>query len=158
MSIGSARLQGLLRHLGPEWCAENTLHDPGKQACLVLVPEGAQHTLGATILSGQLRRQGIFVQLELDCSAEEVGSIVAQTRFDAVFMSATTRESLDVLRRIVQKIRQAGQDVPVVIGGNVLSQEYDVQSLTGVDLATSDLEQALEFCGFAMSRNVGQAS
>lgn len=148
-TIGSARLQGLLRSLGPEWCADHLPGCADAPRCLVVVPEGAQHTLGATILTGQLRRAGLSVTLELNACAQNVADTLAGRGFDAVLVSASARESIEAIRKIVQKVHQTGRDVPVIVGGNVLSLDDDIAGLTGADLATSDLQQVMSFCGFA---------
>jgi hypothetical protein len=57
VTIGAARLQGLLRVLegmaGPQRRAAG-----GGVSLLVIVPEGIHHTLGAMVLTGQMRRCG----------------------------------------------------------------------------------------------------
>jgi methylmalonyl-CoA mutase cobalamin-binding subunit len=148
VTIGSARLQGLLRSLGPDWCAEDVQVSDSAPRCMLVVPETCQHTLGASILAGQMRRAGLSVSLKIGRSIEELKADAQRNRYDAVLISASTRESLDVIRRIVQNVRPNGRQVPVIIGGNVLAQNEDVARLTGADLATSELEEAIRFCGF----------
>ena len=151
-TIGSARLQGVLRSLGPEWCAEDIYVDVSAPRFLVIVPEGAQHTLGATILTGQLRRVGFSVNLAIGMTASDVPVILAGDTLDAVLISASARESLEVIRCIVQNIHKTGCEIPVIVGGNVLSLDEDVAQLTGADLATSDLREAIEHCGLGKQR------
>jgi methylmalonyl-CoA mutase cobalamin-binding subunit len=95
-----------------------------------------------------MRRAGLSVSLKIGRSIEELKADAQRNRYDAVLISASTRESLDVIRRIVQNVRPNGRQVPVIIGGNVLAQNEDVARLTGADLATSELEEAIRFCGF----------
>ncbi|WP_299304762.1 B12-binding domain-containing protein [uncultured Litoreibacter sp.] len=147
-TIGSARLQGLLRSLGPEWCADDSCTAASAPKCLVVVPEGAQHTLGATILAGQLRRAGISVSLEVGIDLAQLEGILTYSKVEAVMVSASSRESLEVIRQIVRKVRATGRDVPVIVGGNVLSQNEDVARVTGADFATSSVLEAIGFCGF----------
>ncbi len=150
VSIGSARLQGLLRYLGPNWCSGDGTPRPNAPTCLLLVPEDAQHTLGATILAGQMRRLGFCVTLEIGTSLKDLTYILSQDPVDAVMVSASSRESLEMIRTIVDNVRKFLGDVPVVIGGNVLSLDVDVAALTGANLATSDLAEALEFCALKL--------
>ena len=151
VSIGSARLQGLLRYLGPNWCSGECPPRANAPTCLLLVPEDAQHTLGATILAGQMRRLGFSVTLEIGTSLKDLTYILSQDPVDAVMVSASSRESLEMIRAIVENVRKFLGDVPVVIGGNVLSLDVDVAGLTGADLATSDLSEAIEFCALSLS-------
>lgn len=148
VTIGSARLQGLLRSLGPEWCAEDIQVSTDAPRCMLIVPETCQHTLGASILAGQMRRAGLSVALNIGKSLDDLKAEAQHNRYDAIMISASSRESLDVIRRIVQNVRPTGRKVPVIIGGNVLAQDEDVAQLTGADLATSELEDAIRFCGF----------
>ncbi len=146
VSIGSARLQGLLRHLGPNWCAGDTPPRAHAPTCLLIVPQAAQHTLGATIVAGQMRRQGIVVTLEIGTSLQDLSYIMSQDPVDAVFVSASSRESLEMIRTIVKNARKFLGDVPVVVGGNVVSLDVDVAELTGADLVTQDVAEAMAFC------------
>lgn len=157
VTIGSARLQGLLRTLGPEWCGEDLLEDANSPKCLVLVPEDAQHTLGALIMAGQLRRKGLAVTLEIGKPFDELTEMLAANTYDVIMISASARESLDVVRSLVQKLSRMHGDGPVIVGGSVITLAEDVASLTGADLATSDLDEALEFCGFDIGRAPAKA-
>ncbi len=148
VTIGAARLQGMLRGLGPEWCAEDTHVAADAPRCLVVVPPDAQHTLGATILAGQMRRAGLSVSLEIGRSVDDLQQMVEQAPFDAVMISASAQESLAVIGCIVQRVRSVRRDVPVVVGGNILALDEDIARVTGADLATCALEEAIRFCGF----------
>jgi len=152
VSIGAARLQGLLRHIGPHWCSGGGAPSPSAPTCLLLVPEEAQHTLGATILAGQMRRMGIAVTLEIGTSVNDLAYIMSQDPVDAVMISASARDSLEMIRAIVENVRKFLGNVPVMIGGNILSLEADVAELTGADFATSDLSEALAFGGLNVRR------
>ncbi|MEM7470446.1 MAG: cobalamin B12-binding domain-containing protein [Pseudomonadota bacterium] len=148
VTIGSARLQGVLRGLGPDWCAEDQHINPTAPRCMVIVPPNAQHTLGATILSGQLRRAGISVSLEIGKDPAILRQKCERARYDAFLISASERENLSDIKTIVQALRSTGRKTPVIVGGNVLAVKDDVLAKTGADLATSDLETAIRFCGF----------
>ena len=152
VTIGAARLQGLLRHIGPHWCSGTGAPSPNAPTCLLLVPEEAQHTLGATILAGQMRRMGIAVTLEIGTSLNDLTYIMSQDPVDAVMISASARESLEMIRAIVENVRKFLGDVPVMIGGNILSLEANLAELTGADLATRDLAEALEFSQLTVTR------
>lgn len=150
VSIGSARLQGLLRYLGPNWCAGRVPPRPNAPTCLLIVPQGAQHTLGASIVAGQMRRLGVSVTLEISTSMRDLAYIMSQDPVDAVLVSASSRESLEMIRAIVENVRKFLGDVPVVVGGNVVTLDVDVASLTGADLATHDVSEAMAFCALGV--------
>lgn len=151
VTIGTSRLQSLLRLLGPEWRADWN-DGPSGAAILVAVPEGAFHTLGAILLSGQLRRLGFSVRLRLDAKPRDLANIVAQTSFEAMFLSASKGETLEKLRALVNSAKTARHtDMPVVLGGSILEREpeqlAELAAQSGVDHMTRDLKEALNLCG-----------
>jgi MerR family transcriptional regulator, light-induced transcriptional regulator len=150
VTIGAARLQGLLRELGAEWRADG-IADAGAATILVMVTADAQHTLGASVLAGQLRRRGLSVRLALGAGPEDVGQLLWNLPIDAVFLSGSLGESLESLRRVVDAVRAAAlAPLPVVIGGAVLMDgalPSEIKALTGADLVTCDLDEALTLCG-----------
>jgi len=149
VTIGVSRLQAMLRELGPEWAGDQSAN-PAAPSVLLIVGQDVYHTLGAMVLSGQLRRKGLSVRLMLGADPQELAQKLAKTSYDAVFISASSGESLESLRRIVYVIRTSSKTLlPVVIGGTILEVEnqYDVTALTGADHATNVPSEALELCG-----------
>ncbi len=146
VTIGCARLQSLARQLGlvappVDISQTGTLPD-----CLVLVPQGAQHTLGAIVLTSQLRQAGAQVKLELDASAETVCNLVSCRNFDAVMISASMSEDIEGLCSLVKSARCKGRDTSVFIGGSILDQYTDLVARTETDYATNDWQGALDLC------------
>lgn len=144
VSIGSARLQGMLRYLGPDWCKETIVDACQETDGLIVVPEGEQHTLGSFILAGQLRKRGMNIQLAVDCSKSQLESLLKQRCYDAVMISASLRLSLEFLSGFVKVAKARKKDQVVLIGGNVLDQNGDICQATNADYATSRLEDVLE--------------
>lgn len=149
VTIGSARLQSMLRSLGPDWSGERT----GKTATasiLLVVPQEVYHTLGALVLGGQLRRKGMSVKLVLGGKPQDVANHVESAHYDCVFLSSSRGETLESLRRLVEAVKTATlTPLPVVIGGTILEVEpiETITALTGADFATSIPEEALRLCG-----------
>lgn len=147
VTIGSSRLQSILRDLGPEWCAD-TVSDPNAPVAAVLVAAEDDHTLGALLVTGQLRRKGLSVKLVLGCHPGDVAPLLDRMRFDAIMISASKRDSLATLRQLVDSVRAAGPaSLPVVLGGSVVEMDVDVRALTGADFVTNDSDEALRLCG-----------
>lgn len=151
VTIGVARLQGLLREIEAMAAPPRRAGNAGL-SLLVLVAEGVDHTLGAMVLTGQMRRAGHAVRLILGAEAEAVTTAVSATRFDAVLISAPRGTSAGRLRPLVGAIRAAsGTPLPVVIGGTVLDaareDRVDILALTGADHVTCDPNEALRLCG-----------
>ena len=150
VTIGVSRLQSLLRDLGPEWRADRHA-DPYAPAALVVVALDDYHTLGAMILSGQLRRRGLSVKLQLGSSPESLSATLEDTDYDAVLISASVGESLETLRRLVKAVRTTkGENPPVVIGGAIVDEHDALSEETGANFATSDVDEALEHCGLTI--------
>ena len=119
----------------------------------MIIAKDAYHTLGASILCGQLRQQGLSVRLAMGASPQQLRSILRNGSYDAVLLSATIYESLEFLREYVDTIRQSVSDCPpIIIGGTVLDQAADVKTATGADFATKDLFKALEHCGLTKTK------
>jgi MerR family transcriptional regulator, light-induced transcriptional regulator len=149
VTIGASRLQAMLRELGPEWAGDQSAN-PAAPSIMLIVAQDVYHTLGAMVLSGQLRRKGLSVRLMLGAEPSELAQKLAKTSYDAVFISSSSGETLESLRRIVYVIRASSRtSMPIVIGGTILEVEtcYDVTALTGADYATTVPSEALELCG-----------
>lgn len=146
VTIGSARLQSVLREIGECWSADQN-ECANSSTVLLIVPEGAYHTLGALVLSGQLRRKGLSVRLLLGANPEKVQSIFEHSNFDSVFISAVAGERLEILRKLIEAIKIASVvSPPVVIGGTLLELEEDVAALTGADYVTNYADEAISLC------------
>lgn len=147
VTIGTSRLQSMLRQLGPAW-AGDVMADPDAPTILVVVAADVYHTLGAMVLAGQLRRKGISVRVMLGATPPEVAAQTALLKFDAVFISASCGETLESLRKIVESVSQdSAKATPVVVGGTILTDAPDAKTLTGADFATNDPDEALALCG-----------
>lgn len=147
VTIGVARLQALLRELGPEWCAD-TAAAPNNPSILLITPRHASHTLGAVVLAGQLRRRGYSVRIAFDVDRQALADLLDRIAFDAIFISAARSESLENLRRMIEFTRTLShRHLPVAIGGSVLETTADVAAMTGADIMTSNIEEAIAFCG-----------
>ncbi|PUB17432.1 cobalamin B12-binding domain-containing protein [Yoonia sediminilitoris] len=156
VTIAGARLQFMLRELGPDWSGDKAA-DPDAPTILLIVPRNAHHTLGAMVLAGQMRRKGFSVRVLLDANSHEIAECVRRSIYDAVFISATPGETLESLRLIVRFIKSSSaQEIPVVIGGSLIDLEtgQKLAVKTGADYATKSPEEALELCGLrAKTRN-----
>lgn len=153
VTIGVARLQAMLRDLGPTWAADEVA-DAFAPSILLMALPGAHHTLGCTLLAGQLRRRGYSVRLALELSQDEIADLVAKMSFDAIFISASEYESLEKLRRMVNFLRTLSvQPLPIAVGGTLLDIHTDIAPMVGVDIATSDIDEAIEHCGLTIMRD-----
>lgn len=158
VSIGTARFQAILRELGAAWSADLSDRDNVKTV-LLIVPSSEQHTLGALVLSGQLRRMGVSVCLRLMAEPGEFRQLLLDRTFDAVLISLAARVNLEKCRVLVKSLRGAlPAGVSVVVGGAVLLDDVNVLQATGADHATNDIEEALQACGLLPMQTDAQMS
>ena len=152
VTIGSSRLQAMLRVLGPDWSADHA--GPADAATiLVAVPAESTHSLGGLVVAGQLRRAGYSVRMLLGATPARMAPQFQNAHFDAVFLSCAEGGTLESLRKIVEFVRGQGDArIPVVLGGNILSTQPDAAQWIGADLATCDTDEALLFCGLTRTR------
>ncbi len=149
VTIGTARLQAIARDLAstPDRC-----RGAHSRVC-VIVPRNEDHTLGAVILSGQLRRLGIAVSMHAGESSCEVARALQRDQPDAVMISASHVDCVDeVASLVVASRRVANRDMPITVGGPLLDLEIDILAETRADHAVCDAAQALTLCGLAPAR------
>ncbi|MEM8536402.1 MAG: cobalamin B12-binding domain-containing protein [Pseudomonadota bacterium] len=155
VTIGASRLQAMLRTLGPNWSGDQVL-DPRAPSILLMVQDDAHHTLGAIVLSGQLRRKGVSVKLLLGAKPGDVAEHLRRAIYHGIFISASRGERLEPLRQIIEVVKNSAlAQCPVVIGGTILETETEsnVKALTGADYATKVPDEALRFCGLLNPSN-----
>ena len=146
VSIGCARLQGLIRELD----ARNrpAAAPVTAPSVLLVIPADAYHTLGAMVALSKFRRLGVSVRLLIIRETAELVETVRECKFDMIAISASGAERLEMLRMLVKNARTAATPPPpVVIGGSVLELEPNIALLIGADHASADPEEALRLCG-----------
>jgi len=145
VSIGAARLQAMVRDLVPE--KDDRTESDGRDIS-VLVLANEYHTLGAMVLTGQMRRVGVSVRLMLGRPASEVVETVRAGRFDGVMMSVAESDDLTPVRDLVERLSAVlPAQVPLIVGGAILGAGPEtVTRLTGAAHATNDLTIALSMC------------
>src|SRR6056297_3142723 len=137
VTIGSARLQAMVRDLDPSDASDALDNAP---LLAVIVPEDEFHTLGALTLAGQLRRLGFSVKLFLGTS-------------DAELVSASQGERVAGLARLVKRMRLAlSRATPIIVGGSAVTRGLGAKGRIGADHITSDVFAALTACGLEVSR------
>ena len=152
VTIGSSKLQSMLRELVENHGGQ----DPHRSAVgvAVIVMASDFHTLGAMVLTMQLRRLGISTRLLIDLDFENALPALRADRFDAIFISASSTPMLADLKNFVKKLRrEAGANTPIVIGGSILETKEDIKTITGADFATKDPAEALQLCQLKISRS-----
>lgn len=147
VTMGVARLQAILREIGAEWSADHA--DAGEISTLLLVlPQGEQHTLGAMVLAGRLRRMGISVSVKIAPNLKELAEYVADRAFDGALISIACEDRVETCRKLVKTLKDASCGrLKVAVGGALAEADENVMRLTGADVVTNDIALALERVG-----------
>lgn len=144
VTMGLARMQAILRQVGRDWASNGMARADGLTVLIVL-PVGEQHSFGMMVLAGQLRRQGISVQMQIGARPEELRTLVAQCAFDCAMISVACEAKLELCRKVVNALKDGSDGrLWVAVGGVVLSRPVDVRAATGADIATNDPMIALQ--------------
>ncbi|MFN4129121.1 MAG: B12-binding domain-containing protein [Paracoccaceae bacterium] len=152
VTIGTARLQAFLNDIGRTWAADGT-DGPAGSTVLLVVPRGEQHTLGALVAAGWLRRKGISVCLRIAPTPAELAAILAQRRFDGAMISVACDEKLDTCTGLVKTLREeTSNGLRIALGGAMMEREVDFATVTGVDIVTNDLPKAVQALGLTCKR------
>lgn len=142
VTIGTARLQAVLRHMTSAVPARVS---GSAVRVLVAVPEGEDHTLGAMVVASRLRRDGHNVCLRLQTPLRELIGLARTCRFDAVLVSAGNVDRLGPLKTLVGSLKAALPDAsPVLLGGAIATREGDFAAETGADAVTADIDTVVD--------------
>jgi MerR family transcriptional regulator, light-induced transcriptional regulator len=149
VTVGMSRLQAILREIGRDWSAD---HDPvpvhGAATVLLIVPDNEQHTLGAMVLMGLLRRRGISVALRIAPTVADLRTLLGGRAFDAALVSVGQSSGVAPCRALVRALREAtGDRLPIAVGGAVLGLMQDVREQTGADVVSNDLGAVITALG-----------
>lgn len=143
VTIACARLQSAVRRL-EGYATQNSMTQQARRLnCLVVVPEGAQHTLGAVVLATQLRQAGSHVQLSVGSSTQEMTRLARAASYDITMISASIGQDLHALRVLVDAMREAASATRIVVGGGLLEHHADLERIVGADLVTNNWKEAL---------------
>lgn len=145
VTIGSARLQRLVRDLSPKPDERDAVHR--SRSMLVVVRDGEYHTLGAMVATSQLRRAGVSVNLMLCRPDHEVLDTIASSNYTAALFSVGAAEKVADFRDFVAKSRDSSSgSMKIGIGGAVGHLGKEAKDLAGVDFVSMDAREALRQC------------
>lgn len=146
VTVGALRLQSLLGEASSEM-AHLSHPDSDALHALVIVPEGEQHFLGATVVAAQLRRLGCDVSLSISETSQAITNRVVFDQPDMVLMSCARGSALDSISKSVNKIKKAADPMPILaLGGPIRGDMDGIRDKTGVDLVTNTAKDVVSFC------------
>ena len=146
VTIGALRLQSLLCEAsdGLVWAGQAP---SDALEALIVVPEGEQHFLGASVVAAQLRRTGCDVSLAISETADQVTARVVMDKPDMVLISCARIDALALVTKTVKQIKAATDSAPVLaIGGPLRGNLDEIRKQAGVDLVTNVATEVVGFC------------
>jgi MerR family transcriptional regulator, light-induced transcriptional regulator len=149
VTTASARLQDMVRVLSSEWSERAARKSSCDQlGILLVICENDTHTLGCATVAASLRHDGHSVRLMMSATQPDFRKALRQDWYDLIMFSCGRLQALETVADFVKHARTSMRTMPpLVLGGLVLKQSVDAKELTGVDLATNDLQLALKLCG-----------
>ncbi|MEP1611584.1 MAG: cobalamin-dependent protein [Roseobacter sp.] len=144
VTIGCARLQSALRQLPDDVPTYVDTCNGVEQNCLVAVPIGAQHTMGAMVLAKQLRQARQRVVVDLTAHKTTLSHLAGQHDFDIVLISATSGENPAEVQALIETCRAHWGACKVIVGGSFCDLNDDVLCTVHADRFTNDWQEALD--------------
>lgn len=153
VTLGTARLQAVLREIGEDWAADSQGPADGP-SLLLLVPAGEQHTLGMMLMAGRLRRMGVSVCLRIAADPSAVAKLVSECAFSGVLISVSGESRLAACSNFIKAIKQSRNgSLLVAIGGAILDDAEEEMRSTGADLVTNDIDHVLQAMGIVVGKS-----
>lgn len=147
VTMGTSRLADLLHEVGGDWKGDDA-EVVGRPTVLLIVPPGEQHTLGAAVLACRMRLIGVSVCLRIAPALADLAGLIATRGFNGVMVTLANHEKAENCAVLVKSLRALGKgNLPVVLGGAAIHNEPDLKTMTGADLVTESLQEALALFG-----------
>jgi methanogenic corrinoid protein MtbC1 len=144
VTIGTGRLQQLIRTLNPQLSDDVDASHDGRRALLLPAP-GEQHTFGITIVADFFVRDGWEVVGGMARPGLDAVDLVEKEWFDVVGFSVGHVARIAPLAMMVRQIRQVSRNraIGVLAGGPALIEHPEAAQRLGVDGTASDGREAL---------------
>lgn len=143
VTLGLARLHGILRALGPSFFAESADKDLGISALFVPVP-GETHLLGVTMATDFFRRSGWRVDLQTSLSLDNLAEYAQRNPCELIGLSAGCRAITESLTLSVAALRDACPEAVIAVGGYLTELEPDIAREVGADCIVDDVTVAAQ--------------
>jgi hypothetical protein len=149
VTIGLARLQSLVHQIGLGWDGSTAVDGA---SVLIVLPEGEQHSFGAQVLAGQLRRQGISVHLQIGTRLAVLRTLVQERQYDCAMVSVGCETKLELGRKIVMNVIVVGYFAAV---SGILEKKAFLDSVTA---SVPEKALALNLRAFEAGYNFGRSA
>lgn len=147
VTIAVSRLQAMLRDIPATHNMVRRVKTMGEAPIAVIVPHGENHTLGAIVVTNQLRREGHAVRLMLGQSNYENAQEIVDHGAKIAMISASVGMQINTVQQLVETIRRLTKGrVPIAVGGSILTDNANVKARTGADVTSTNPREALSLC------------
>lgn len=138
------RLHDLL-HLVQDGDAADTASRVRESAILLIIPPGEQHTLGAMVAAGILRRRGVSVCVRFAPGLSDLTVLLANRQFDAALITLGSVERLEICAKLVKTLKQMTKGTLGIAVGGACAEACESQlGDAGADVVTNDLPRVIE--------------
>jgi methanogenic corrinoid protein MtbC1 len=117
--------------------------DPRRHALFITLP-GEQHVLGATIASDLFRSRGWDVQLEVPVDQAHAARVLRTCNHTIVGVSATRREQLGELARLIVSLRLSRPEAYVLVSGHIVTEVPDLLRVVDADAVADTVYAAID--------------
>lgn len=144
VTVGLCRLQQIIYEFADRVHVENGGGD-GRTALFALTP-GDQHSMGLIMVVEFFRQAGWRTICMPDATAEDLVHMVKTESFDLIGFSMANEKWLEPLPPLIGRLRKASrnQQVRVMVGGRVFSDDPRRVALVGADETASDARLAVQ--------------
>ncbi len=141
VTLGSARLHGLLRMLHSDFTPRAMRYQPELSILMAAVP-GETHVLGVMMAADFFRRVGWQVDLQCAATAERLCELAASGQYSMIGLSAGCESVYDNLENLVPRLRRSSPSAKLVLAGNLVAMEPDIIEQLGADGSAMDVTMA----------------
>lgn len=138
VTLGSEKLQALVRRVD-QLLAE--VRPTTGRSALVIVADAEQHTLGAMVLSLELRLAGFSAMVRVAPQAMELTQLMATNRVDVALVSLGCTAALDSAVGLVRRLRllSRNSELCIFVGGAIPVEDAVLLQETGADRVLRDV-------------------
>jgi 5-methyltetrahydrofolate--homocysteine methyltransferase len=106
---------------------------------------GDLHDIGKNLVGMMLEGAGFkVVDLGVNTKAEKIIEIAKQVNADVIGLSALLTTTMPFMKLIIEKIKQEGLNIPVIVGGAPVTREFAKE--VGADGYGDNAPEAVEVC------------
>ena len=161
VTVGTGRLQRLLRELSPDFEGEATPRQPPTgpvRRILLVQPPQEQHSFGLSMVASFFRREGWLVDGGVGTTSPEPALRAQADWFDVVGYSCGSQSRVAWMRDSITSLRLMSRNpgVVVMVGGPVFQQQPEWVQWVGADVCAAEAHLAPMLAGGLLAAKASQ--